>query len=50
MQVLVTQIESRPMSQAVTRSSLERQFLGLNLRSVKLDSVLPTAGTAATFL
>ena len=33
----------RPVGQAVTRSSLEREVWGSNLGPVKLDTVLPTA-------
>ena len=35
--------ENRPVSQAVTRSSLEREVWGSNLEPVKSDAVLPTA-------
>ena len=33
---------NRPVNQAVNRSSLEREVLGLNLRPVKLNTLLPT--------
>ena len=34
---------NRPVSLAVTRSSLEREVWGSNLRTVKSDTSLPTA-------
>ena len=36
----------RPVGRAVTRSSLEREVKGSNLRPVKLDTALPTARPA----